>query len=146
MKLTRKEKTMLRKCRRTPLIGIYAATVLVVALVAAGCGGDSSSSTSTGAQASGVPAKTVLVFDREPSPSHSPTHLRTGLLKGQLPDGPVQATVLTDENCAPDRQGISHCRNAVRLAGGGIVVLRHPHEMHHVPCLEPGETVLLRRA
>ena len=137
---------MLRNSRRTRLIGAYAATVLAVALVVAGCGGGSSSSPAGAQTTDRGPAKTVLVFDREPSPSHSPTHLRAGLLKGRLPDGPVQATVLTDEDCAPDRQGISHCRNAMRLVNGRIVVLRHPHEMHLVPCLEPGETVLLRRA
>ena len=140
---------MLRNSRRTRLIGAYAATVLAVALVVAGCGGGSSSSPA-GAQTTNATddgrMRTVLVFNREPAPSPSATNLHAGLLKGRLPDGPVQATVLTDEDCAPDRQGISHCRNAVRLAGGRTVVLRHPHEMHLVPCLEPGETVLLRRA
>jgi hypothetical protein len=140
---------MLRKNRRTGLIGALAATILAAALVA-GCGGGDSSSPA-GAQATeaeeGGGMRTVLVFDREPkTPSPSATDLHAGLEEGQLPAGTVEATVLTDEDCAPDRHGVSHCRNVVRLAGGATVVLRHPHEMHHVPCLEPGETVLLRRA
>jgi hypothetical protein len=54
--------------------------------------------------------------------------------------------VLTDEDCEPDAQGISHCRNVVRLPDGSKVVLRHPHAMMEVECMEPGEKVLLRRA
>jgi hypothetical protein len=140
---------MPRKSHRTRSIGAFAATLLAAAL-AAGCGGGGSSSPA-GAQATDAKddggMRTVLVFDREPAtPSPSPTDLNAGLEKGRLPDGTVEATVLTDEDCAPDRHGISHCRNVVRLAGGRTVVLRHPHEMHRVPCLAPGEKVLLRRA
>jgi hypothetical protein len=139
---------MLRKSHRTRSIGAFAATLLVVALVA-GCGGGDSSSPA-GAQATDAKddggLRTVLVFDREPkAPSPSATDLHAGLEKGRLRDGTVEATVLTDEDCAPDRHGVSHCRNVVQLVGGRTLVLRHPHEMHRVPCLEPGETVLLRR-
>lgn len=139
---------MLRTSCRTHLIGAFAASILVVALVA-GCGGGVS--TPAGAQATGATddgaMRTVRVFDREPaSPSPSATNLHAGLEKGALPKGQVVATVLTDEDCAPDRKGISHCRNEVSLPSGQIVVLRHPHAMHHVPCLAPGERVLLRRA
>ena len=91
--------------------------------------------------------RTVLVFGKEPaSPSPSATNLHAGLEKGKLPGGQVVGTVLTDEDCAPDAHGISHCRNAVRLPGGSKIVLRHPHAMMDVPCLEPGEKVLLHRA
>lgn len=143
---------MLRNAYRTPLIGVCAATVLVVAFVGCGGGGSSSSSSSSPAGAQATEAtddgkmRTVLVFDRQPAPSPSVTNLHAGLEDGQLPGGPVEATVLTDEDCAPDEQGISHCRNAVRLASGQTVVLRHSHDMHQVPCLAPGERVLLRRA
>lgn len=132
---------------RTRTIWALAAAIALVAL--AGCGGGGSSPTST-QEASGVAAetetKTILVFAHEPSPSTSPTHLRAGLEKGRFRGGRAEATVLTDEDCMPDQQGISHCRNVVRLADGRILVLRHPHDMDKVPCLEPGETVLLRRA
>lgn len=139
---------MLRTAQMIRLTGAWAATVLVVAL--AGCGGGapgSPSSSQAGEEATaGGGMRTVRVFDHVPAPSPSATDLHAGLEQGALPDGPVVATVLTDEDCAPDSQGISHCRNAARLAGGGIVVLRHPHEMEQVPCLAPGEKVLLRRA
>ena len=140
---------MLRTSCRTHLIGAFAASILVVALVA-GCGGGDSSSPA-GAQATdatgGGGMRTIRVFGREPSsPSPSATNLHAGLEEGALPKGQVVATVLTDEDCAPDGQGISHCRNEVSLPSGQIVVLRHPHAMHRVPCLAPGERVLLRRA
>lgn len=145
---------MLRNAYRTRLIGAFAATILVVALAGCGGGEPSTSSSSSPSSPSSENAtsgtegmKTVRVFDREPgTPSPSATNLHAGLEKGKLPNEPVVGTVVTDEDCAPDEQGISHCRNVVRLAGGGTIVLRHPHEMHQVPCLAPGEKVLLRRA
>jgi hypothetical protein len=139
---------MLRNACRIRLIGACAATILVVALVGCGGGGPSSSSSSqTGEETTAADGmKTVLVFNHVPAPSPSVTNLHAGLEEGKLPDGPVVGTVLTDEDCMPDQQGISHCRNVVRLSGGKTIVLRHPHEMHQVPCLAPGEKVLLRRA
>jgi hypothetical protein len=38
---------------------------------------------------------------------------------------------------------ISRCRNVVRLEDGSELVLRHPHDMRDVPCLAPGERILL---
>ncbi len=142
---------MLRNAYRISLIGACAATILAVALFA-GCGGGASSSSSASSSPTGEETtaaegmKTVLVFNHVPAPSPSPTNLHAGLEKGTLPEGPVVGTVLTDEDCMPDQQGISHCRNVVRLAGGKTIVLRHPHEMQKVPCLAPGEKVLLHRA
>lgn len=148
---------MFRTAHRTVLIAASVAAILVLAL--AGCGGGNGSTASTassspageeeaagGETATSETRRTVLVYDHEPKPSPSPVHLNAGLEKGTLPHKPVVATVLTDENCAPDAQGISHCRNVVRLPGGDKIVLRHPHAMMEVPCLEPGEKVLLRRA
>ncbi len=139
---------MLRTSLRMRLIATCAAIVLVVGLAACGGGQTSPSSSSTGAHATpGDVARTVVVFNHEPAaPSPSPLNLHAGLEEGKLPEGTVEATVLTDEDCAPDPQGISHCRNEVQLASGQTLVLRHPHEMQKVPCLAPGEKVLLRRA
>lgn len=140
---------MRRNANMIRLVGALGAAIFVVALV--GCGGGSptsSSSSATTAEKSTAAneMRTVLVFDHVSAPSPSATDLHAGLEKGKLPAGRVVGTVLTDEDCMPDQQGISHCRNVVRLAGGGTVVLRHPHEMHLVPCLAPGEKVLLRQA
>jgi hypothetical protein len=144
---------MFRTAHKSLLIATLAAALLVVAL--AGCGGGSSGSASTASSApaaeetestaSRTEMRTVTVYDKMPAPSPSPVHLNAGLEEGTLPDRPVVGTVLTDEDCEPDAEGISHCRNVVRIAGGGKVVLRHPHAMMEVQCLEPGEKVLLLR-
>ncbi len=86
--------------------------------------------------------RTLLVFTGgEPSPSSEPTMLRVQVVGGVLAGG--TATVLSDEECEPDVAGISHCLNRLRLANGSEVVVRHPHDMMKIPCLEPGEHVQL---
>jgi hypothetical protein len=67
------------------------------------------------------------------------------LVRGKMPGHSTTATVLTDRNCAPDAYGISHCLNALRLAGGRRIVVRHDHSMMNDPCLAPGEQVRVRR-
>jgi hypothetical protein len=68
--------------------------------------------------------------------------LMTTLVRGQYPDGATQATVRTDENCAADADGVSHCLNELDL-GGTTIVIQHHHKMSLTPCLTPGETVKL---
>ena len=88
----------------------------------------------------------AVVTTAEPAPSARPDRMRALLVDGKLPARVVTATVLTDEDCAPDAAGVSHCRNKLRLPGGKTIEVRHPHRMHEVPCMTPGETVRLRRA
>ncbi|MGZ4137590.1 MAG: hypothetical protein ACXVPX_08475 [Actinomycetota bacterium] len=59
------------------------------------------------------------------------------------PAGPMMATVLSDANCAPDADGVSHCLNRLRLDSGSELTVRHNHRMIEVPCLSPGERVLV---
>ncbi len=66
--------------------------------------------------------------------------LMTTLVRGQYPDGATHATVRTDENCAADGEGVSHCLNELDL-GGTTIVVQHLHKMSLTPCLTPGETV-----
>ena len=66
--------------------------------------------------------------------------LMTTLVRGQYPDGATHATVRTDENCAADAEGVSHCLNELDL-GGTTIVVQHHHKMSLTPCLTPGETV-----
>ena len=66
------------------------------------------------------------------------------LTKGKLPATPTTAKVLTDTNCAADRNGISHCSNILRLASGRAITVRHDHSMMNDPCLSPGERVRIR--
>ncbi|MEO6867133.1 MAG: hypothetical protein ABI200_03850 [Gaiellales bacterium] len=54
--------------------------------------------------------------------------------------------VVTDENCEPDAEGVSHCRNNIRLKSGKTIRVQHAHKMHDVPCLVPGERVQIRAA
>jgi hypothetical protein len=87
----------------------------------------------------------VYTGRREPAPSAHAVHMRALLVAGALPKGAVTATVLTDEDCAPDSDGVSHCRNKLRLASGRTITVRHPHRMMDVPCMTPGEKVRVAR-
>jgi hypothetical protein len=68
--------------------------------------------------------------------------LMANLVRGQLTAEATQATVQTDENCAPDQQGISHCLNQLTI-GTRAITIQHHHTMSTTPCLTPGETVQL---
>lgn len=50
-------------------------------------------------------------------------------------------TVLTDSDCAPDAEGLSHCHNMIALAGGATITIQDNHQMSRHRCLRPGETV-----
>ena len=86
--------------------------------------------------------RTIQLSYTMPKPSAS-DGLHAKLIGGAMPSTPVAATVLTDEDCAPDGLGISHCLNRLRLGDGREIVVRHPHDMDSVPCLAPGENVRL---
>src|SRR5262245_48209872 len=47
--------------------------------------------------------------ERLPFMSETGSVLMANLVRGQLPADAVRATVLTDANCQPDQDGISHC-------------------------------------
>lgn len=88
-------------------------------------------------------ARTVMVSRAMPMPSAHERRLSAMLEEGTMPDRPMMAEVMTDSDCAPDARMISRCRNVVRLASGRQIVVRHPHDMTTIPCLAPGERVLL---
>jgi hypothetical protein len=86
--------------------------------------------------------RTLLVLRGvEPAPSRPGALLHGRLVGGQPPAGRAIASVVSDEDCAADRSGVSHCRNTLRLADGTTFTVRHPHRMSEVPCLTPGERV-----
>jgi hypothetical protein len=66
------------------------------------------------------------------------------LIRGRLPTDATTANVVTDTNCAADRNGISHCTNIVRLASGRRITVRHDHSMMNDPCLNPRERVRIK--
>lgn len=110
-------------------------------------------------QATAPPSRTVVVsYGKESLPSELQALAcgpRTGCANGQeslslvsfvggdRPPANSLATVLTDTNCDPDAYGTSHCLNALRLADGRSLVVRHSHSMHMFPCLAPGDSVKL---
>ena len=130
----------------------WALGALVLAGVLATWGGESQAAS---------PSRTVVVADSaKPLPADPrlaaldcigrPRTCRNGAngltlaysLKGRVPRTPMLATVLTDVNCEPDRYGISHCLNELRLLGDGRrITVRHDHNMHEFSCLTPGERV-----
>lgn len=69
------------------------------------------------------------------------------LLQGSASERKTSGTVLSDTLCTPDRYGISHCHNEIRLADGTTVILvQEDHNMQYSPCLAPGEPVLVEPA
>jgi len=95
--------------------------------------------------------RTVAVLPRRAAPVaperqglHATELVR--LRAGALPRGLVTGTVLTDENCAPDPGGISHCSNDIALSTGETLSVVHDHAMAQVACLTPGERVRVRAA
>jgi hypothetical protein len=138
----------LRSCSVKHLLyGTIALSVALFAVILIGDGRQSSG---------GDPATTVPHFqtaiERQLSittdavVSKSQDHVSVQLVSGAIPPDVTRLTVLTDENCQPDQQGVSHCLNRVTYQsaqGMGEAVLRHNHRMSEVPCLAPGETVVL---
>lgn len=127
---------------------LLVATALAVvggtwALLGSGSGGESERYVSEHPVDVPEAVRTVTVFATMPAPSAHERRLSARLEEGTMPPEATMAEVLTDTDCAPDQQMVSRCRNELRLADGRTVVLRHPHVMSSVPCLAPGEQVLL---
>ena len=92
----------------------------------------------------GASARLVLVSQTMPSPSQPGQPLHVKLVSGTEAFHDQAGVVLTDDQCAPDGNGVSHCLNKIRLASGQILTVRHPHDMSQVACLAPGEHVAVR--
>ena len=92
-----------------------------------------------------VPAtpRTVTVSRTMPAQSASPRHLSALLAEGTMPSRRTMAEVMSDTECTPDDRMVSRCRNEIRLDDDTTIVVRHPHDMRRIPCLAPGERVLL---
>jgi hypothetical protein len=142
-----------RPASRSPLAIATAAAValagLVAVLVAVSGGGGSSPApavapgghvTTQGPQ----DAARVVQVSRDPTdssePADGPAHVQ--LLSGTMPAAAVMATVTSDENCAPDTMGASHCLNRLQMPDGSTMSVRHNHMMGAgVPCLAVGDRV-----
>lgn len=131
---------MIRR-RACPIALLSALAALAVLLLVSCAGGDGAGG---GAGPAAQPAsglRTVAVERGAVPPSRPDGRLRARYLSGTLPGSAVEATVVTDEDCAPDEAGISRCLNRIRLPSGRMLAVRHPHDMSTVPCLAPGERV-----
>jgi len=62
-----------------------------------------------------------------------------------LAPGSRVGTVLTDTNCTPDAQGLSHCHNSIAFGGGSRITIEDNHQMSRHRCLRPGEQVRVRQ-
>lgn len=90
--------------------------------------------------ASGVTQRT-LTFVKSDQVYSDENHVYVQYTR-DIPAGVQAVTVLTDENCVPDRQGITHCKNMLSFTGGGgTIIVTHNHKMTEVPCLAPGEVL-----
>jgi len=58
-----------------------------------------------------------------------------------LATGSRVGTVLTDTNCTPDSQGLSHCHNGIGFDDGSRITIVDNHQMSSHRCLRPGEHV-----
>lgn len=138
--------------------GVVALGIALASFVLGG-GSETAPAQTTHPQASTPPSRTVVVaFGKEKLPRElaaracgassecangQDTLSLVRFVGGIRPPASSLATVLTDTNCDPDAYGISHCLNALRLADGRSLVVRHSHSMHMFPCLAPGDTVEL---
>ena len=87
-------------------------------------------------------ARTTLRVDRpEKGARARVTHVR--LINGVVRQR-MRGVVLTDTRCNPDRNGVSHCLNAIRLTNGKTIRVVHDHMMMLMPCLSPGEHIFVR--
>lgn len=124
--------------------------IIVLALVVV-LASDSGQKTPEAASATAVPhyqaaelRRVVIVPDAQVSRGQDPVLVQ--LIDGAIPSGVTQLLVLTDQNCVPDADGVSHCINQVRFItadGVGEATLQHHHRMAEEPCLAPGETIAL---
>jgi hypothetical protein len=142
-----------RRIRALPVIGLAGllSTTIVLAIVLGvrhpGSDGRTVSAPGHVSQAADSNLRTLLVSATGPiteSPAAGP--LQSSFLDGTMPVQRTNATVLSDENCAPDANGLSHCLNRLRLADGTTLSVRHLHNMAQVPCLTVGEEVLVQPA
>jgi len=124
------------------------ATAASIATAAALSGGQAHHTTPTTAGAQDhshhAPARirTLVVHPRgHAARSESPQAMKATRVRGSVPRTATIATVRTDEDCAPDAAGVSHCLNRLELPGGRKLVVRHLHRMADVPCMTPGERV-----
>ncbi|HIG74650.1 MAG TPA: hypothetical protein EYQ24_08785 [Bacteroidetes bacterium] len=127
---------------RLILLGLIVGAVVVGARLLLGTNDVPPTDRTLRTQPTETEVRAVLVTPEAERLPHKPGVLAVTLVEGVVPPAAVEAQVLTDEDCAPDAVGVSRCLNRLDV-GGSEVAVRHPHRMHEVACLRPGETVRL---
>ncbi len=130
---------------------LYGVLSLGLALVAAILIVDARNDTRNGAGSSAVPHfQTEVVrqatFTDQATVSRGQGPVLIQLVSGSIPAGVSRLTVLTDEDCTPDQDGVSHCLNRVQYEtaqGVAYAAVRHHHKMSEESCLAPGETIVI---
>jgi len=133
------------------MLSLGAAVIVALPVVIASSGGGTSGPATAEHDTVGGPAtgqlRTVVIYQSvEPEPSAPGSVMRAELVHGGLAPSGTTATVLTDDDCAPDAAGVSRCLNRLRLHNGRVLTVRHPHSMASIPCMTPGERVRTRGA
>lgn len=64
-------------------------------------------------------------------------------MKSDTLSSPVKVKVLTDDNCDPDAEGLSHCNVTVGLPDGKQIEFNMTHNMMNFPCLNLDSTIEL---
>lgn len=127
------------------LVGLAIAVIaMLVTLDSPGAGKDEPEAAAVPHFQTAVERRIQIVDDARVSRNQDPMYVQ--LVSGTIPSDVSRLTVLTDENCAPDADGVSHCINRVSFAGAngtGEAVLRHHHDMSEESCLAPGEVVVI---
>lgn len=133
-----------------PLLGILAIAALTLAVVFSFNADESP--VNGAAVTTAVPhyrtADVRIEITDEVAVSRNQDPVSVQLDSGVIPDDVSMLTVLTDEDCTPDEQGVSHCLNRVEYATASGVqnaALRHHHKMSEEPCLTPGQTLEIVR-
>ena len=69
------------------------------------------------------------------------------VIGGSLPRNAktLVGTVVSDTDCDPDAQGLSHCHNEILLPGGKKLTVIDSHNMHNYRCLGGGDRIELSR-
>ena len=116
--------------RARHLLPVAAAALTILAV---GCG--------TGAREPGIPHHAgIQSWYDNGAGGHYVAPVIAGSVQS-LASGSRIGTVLTDTDCTPDAQGLSHCHNGIGFDDGSRITIQDNHQMSRHRCLRPGERV-----
>lgn len=129
-----------------PILSMLAIASLTLAVVFSMQGQDAEVDPTPVPHFNNADVRIEITDDPVVSRNQDPVYVQ--LETGVIPADVSLLTVLTDEDCTPDEQGVSHCLNRVEYptaSGTQYASLRHHHKMAEEPCLTPGQTLEIIR-